>query len=288
MNKPHSSCLVTLALAGCMSGTPVDRQTQYYALLDPATGVTYNLPLRRSTILDSAALSRVRATSGTERNAARLGVPDQTGATQDASVFVASIGPVTPLIAVASLQIERAAFSAPAQTDVRVNSGPRDNSTASNAISQPISLRLDTDFASAKRLVTFALGIASLGRIGKLALTELVPWARQAEKVYVRGGADSSGNAARNRELAIARAMAVRTAFIAAGVNGDKISTSFCANCYVATNGTEQGRRVNRRVGVELLLQKELFAHMPAPVYALEAPTGMSLIPATAFHATRH
>jgi outer membrane protein OmpA-like peptidoglycan-associated protein len=271
-----------------MSGAPTDRQGQFYALLDPATGVTYNMPLRRSLILDSTALSRVRAIYGRERDAAPLGVPDQTGITQDASVFVASLGPVAPQMAAASLQIERTAFAEPPQKSVRVNSGPRDNSTASNAMSQPLSLKLDTEFAAAKRLVTFALGVASLGRIGKLALKELVPWARQAEKVYVRGGTDSSGNAARNRELAIARAMAVRTAFVAAGVNGDKISTSFCANCYVATNGTEQGRRVNRRVEVELLLQKDLFAQLPAPVYALEVPTGMPLIQATAFHTSRH
>jgi outer membrane protein OmpA-like peptidoglycan-associated protein len=148
--------------------------------------------------------------------------------------------------------------------------------------SQPLNLKLDTEFESAKRLVRFAHGTAALGPGGKRAVAELAPWAKQAEKVHVRGGADSSGNAAHNRELAMARATAVSSAFVAAGVDRDRISKSYCTDCYVASNRTEEGRRLNRRVDVELLLKKEVFAQLPPPRHAPAVADSTPLIRTTA------
>jgi outer membrane protein OmpA-like peptidoglycan-associated protein len=139
-------------------------------------------------------------------------------------------------------------------------------------------LKLDTEFASAKRLILFAAGRAGLGPVGKMAVAELAPWAKQAEKIHVQGGADASGHVQRNRELATARAASVKSAFVAAGVDRNKISTSYCSDCYVAANDTDQGRRVNRRVEVELVLQQQLAVRLPAPVHSVEVPGSVPLI----------
>lgn len=63
----------------------------------------------------------------------------------------------------------------------------------------------------------------------------------------VRGQTDNTGTAAGNKRLALARAQAVRSALISAGVAADKIKASSCIDCFVASNDTEEGRHQNRR-----------------------------------------
>jgi outer membrane protein OmpA-like peptidoglycan-associated protein len=292
MLRANSLSLITLLLAGCMSSPISERPAGVYTLLDPATGVTYNVPLRYNL---TAGLPRALASAGRSyvaqaTDAVLFGTNERVGATETASpVVVASVATVSiaapvELPQAATVAVQSASVEGSAKTDVQpvvVTAALRDAPPFLN-------LKLDTEFASAKRLVRFAVGLSSLGPIGKLAVAELVPWAKQAEKVFVRGGADSSGNARRNRELALARARAVSSAFMAAGVHPQKITERFCSNCYVASNDTERGRRINRRVEVELVLQKELFAKLPGPVYALEAPTAMPLIQPTAFRPQVH
>jgi outer membrane protein OmpA-like peptidoglycan-associated protein len=285
MNRTQSLSLIALFLVGCTS-TPNERHAGVYAFLDPATGRTYNLPLpynlskgRDSTTVATA--TGATTTKGLDESL--FGVRERKSAAQDGPVAVASVG---SLSAVNPLDVaERVAFVEPARAVLSPTRGPREIAEVTPRLRDPLpsmNLKLDTEFASAKRLVMFALGIASLGPTGKLAIAELVPWAKQAEKVHVRGGADSSGDAWRNRELALSRAAVVSSAFVAAGVDRNKISKSVCPNCYVASNDTEEGRRLNRRVEVELVLQKELFAQLPSPVHALEPPGSMSLMHATA------
>ncbi|KAA3654049.1 MAG: hypothetical protein DWQ11_06060 [Proteobacteria bacterium] len=133
-------------------------------------------------------------------------------------------------------------------------------------------LQLDREFASITRMVPFAINSASLGPLGSKAVAELVPIAQEAREVAIRGRTDATGSTHANEVLAGARAHSVAAAFVAAGVPHDKISTSQCIDCFVATNTTQQGRRLNRRVDVEMHLPKARIAQLPPPVYALEAP----------------
>lgn len=52
-------------------------------------------------------------------------------------------------------------------------------------------LKMDTEFASAKRIVPFAFNRVRAGPLGTLAIRELAPLAKQANKVYIRGRTDS-------------------------------------------------------------------------------------------------
>jgi hypothetical protein len=42
MNRPHSLPLLMVILAGCAASTTSERHAGVYAILDPATGLTYN------------------------------------------------------------------------------------------------------------------------------------------------------------------------------------------------------------------------------------------------------
>lgn len=67
-------------------------------------------------------------------------------------------------------------------------------------------------------------------------------------RLEVQGHTDSVGTEAYNDTLSIARANAVREAFIAKGIGGDRIrARGFGESRPTDTNGTEDGRRRNRR-----------------------------------------
>ena len=73
--------------------------------------------------------------------------------------------------------------------------------------------------------------------------------------VMIQGHAslEPGGNEARNDELAKERTDTVASAFIASGINANRIQTqSFGSSRPLATNETEEGRRKNRRVEVIL------------------------------------
>jgi outer membrane protein OmpA-like peptidoglycan-associated protein len=285
VNRTRSLSVFVVVLAGCSWGPVTESDVKTYAVLDPAAGVTYNVPLRFN--LSTGLASLVHVTS-----AARL----------DEYVSDASEGAATrhePRTNVASLMRRNApnavqdvptriALVEPTQFDASTPVRQVSMKVAEAAPASPspvipvLNLKLDTEFASAKRLIRFAAGAAALGPSGKLAVAELLPWAKQAEKVHVRGGADSSGNAVHNRELAMARATAVSSAFISGGVDQQKISKSYCEDCYVASNTTMEGRRLNRRVDIELVLQKDVYAQLPAPVHAPKVPDSLPLIQASA------
>ena len=248
MNRtsPIALSAAALFLAACASTSTTEREEEgVHAFLEPATGITYYLPVRCVMCQDGVVSA----------DAKRAG-----GATSK-STLVAAITPKTQIMPAAYTEGVAVASTAVAYTD---NSAARSAAPSSRIpatgkiVSEPArvaqdlprpQLKLDTEFASAKRLILFAAGRAGLGPVGKMAVAELAPWAKQAEKVHVQGGADASGHVQRNRELATARAASVKSAFVAAGVDRNKISTSYCSDCYVAANDTQQGRRVNRRRG---------------------------------------
>lgn len=285
MNRTATLSVVSLALAGCISSPATHRHAGIF-VLDPATGVTYNVPLRP--ILTSGVNPAMQPRALSASTVSRLTpsfLESRDGAAPDAELRAAATGSISPGSHQETSERLASVVAFRATPSVASDAAhPFAVTRPLEAMAQPITLKLDTEFASAKQLVIFATGRASLGPTGRLAVSELVPWARQADKVHVQGGADSAGDAARNKELAIARAKAMSLAFMAASIDREKITTTFCASCYVTTNDTEQGRGLNRRVEVELVLQSELAARMPKPVYALERPHPVPLIQATALH----
>jgi outer membrane protein OmpA-like peptidoglycan-associated protein len=277
MNRTQSLALSVVVLAGCSSTPTAERDGNRYAFLDPATGVTYNVPLRFNLSTGLAALSRATASTPLEQYVA--GTADGASTRREATT-VALLTPLTRTNAVQDVPARTALVEAPQTTLPRPASVATTEAPAvsPSRTAPTVNLKLDTEFASAKRLVRFAFGVATLGPVGKRAVAELLPWAKQAERVNVQGGADSSGDAAKNRAIALARATAVSSAFIAGGVDREKISKNFCTDCYVAPNDTLEGRRMNRRVDVELVLKKELYAQLPAPVHAPNVPDSIPLI----------
>jgi outer membrane protein OmpA-like peptidoglycan-associated protein len=284
MNSAHSLSVFVVVLAGCSTSPVAEQDANRYAFLDPATGITYNVPMRFNLSTGLASLSGASASAAVPLEK-YVAATEGAGARRVAATNVALLSPINRPNAVQDVPMRTALVDT--SQSASTPSAPTRGAVVATVEAKPMSgpapvtamnLKLDTEFASAKRLIRFAAGAASLGRLGKLAVAELIPWAKQAEKVHVRGGADSSGNAAQNRDLAIARATAVSTAFIAGGVDREKISKSFCNDCYVASNDTQEGRRINRRVDVELVLKRELHARLPAPVYAPKVPDSLPLI----------
>ena len=108
--------------------------------------------------------------------------------------------------------------------------------------------------ASSLRSLPFPSSVAILNDEAKRSLSELLPLAMKAERVFIRGRTDSTGTVAGNRALAIARAATVRAAFASGGVDPRKLKISYCVTCFVAPNDTETGRSANRRVEVELVM----------------------------------
>ena len=286
MKRARSLFVFVVVLAGCSSNPVAEQDANRYAFLDPATGITYNVPMRFNLSTGLASLSGGSPSAAVPLEKYAAGATEGAGARRVAATNVALLSPINQPNAVQDVPT-RTALVDTSQSIPSTTSVPTRAAVAATVEAKPLAvpatvaamnLKLDTEFASAKRLIRFAAGAASLGRLGKLAVAELLPWAKQAEKVHVRGGADSSGNAAQNRDLAVARASAVSTAFIAGGVDREKISKSFCNDCYVASNDTQEGRRINRRVDVELVLKRELHARLPAPIYAPKVPDSLPLI----------
>jgi outer membrane protein OmpA-like peptidoglycan-associated protein len=70
-------------------------------------------------------------------------------------------------------------------------------------------------------------------------------------KIEVRGHTDNTGDAAANVSLSDARANSVRGRLIAKGIAGDRIRTKgYGQDMPMATNDTEEGRALNRRIEV--------------------------------------
>jgi OOP family OmpA-OmpF porin len=74
------------------------------------------------------------------------------------------------------------------------------------------------------------------------------------KKIEIGGHTDATGSAEYNLALSEHRAVAVRDAMIAAGVDGARlIAKGYGEAVPLANNGTEQGRMVNRRIEFNIL-----------------------------------
>jgi outer membrane protein OmpA-like peptidoglycan-associated protein len=284
MNKtsPIALSVAALFLTACASTSTTEREEGMHAFLDPSTGITYYLSVRCVMCQDGVASAGAKRAGGPTTKSTLVAA-----LTPRAQLMPAAY---TDTVAVAPAPMTTSGEVMPiAYTDnsARATVPSTRTHVGGRIVSEPVQvaesvpmpqLKLDTEFASAKRLILFAAGRSGLGPVGKLAVAELAPWAKQAEKVHVQGGADASGHAQRNKELATARAANVKSAFVAAGVDRNKISTSYCPDCYVAANDTDQGRRVNRRVEVELVLQQQVAAKLPGAVHSVEVPAPLPLV----------
>ena len=158
---------------------------------------------------------------------------------------------------------------AAARREVRLTPPAESPPTAMGDKAPP--LKLDTEFASAKRIVPFAFNRMLTGPRGRAAVKELLPLAKKSERVYVRGRSDNIGDTPSNRKVAHGRAYTVFKAFRNGGVERKKLRLTYCTTCFVSTNDTEEGRRANRRVEVEMIMPKDEIARLPKPVNAPEA-----------------
>lgn len=108
-----------------------------------------------------------------------------------------------------------------------------------------------------------------LDRVAKLLTT------KTAKRVSVEGHTDADGAAALNEALSLARAKAVAEALGARGLGTERVSpTGYSFNRPAASNATEDGKRLNRRV--EIIVLDEQVATLTAgePSGAFESAWG--------------
>lgn len=101
--------------------------------------------------------------------------------------------------------------------------------------------------------IMFAVNQAVLNPGAMLSLDKLANILQQNpnEKIYIEGHTDSTGTAAYNQQLSTARANAVRQALMERGVSADRIIARGLGESFpVASNQTQAGRQLNRRVDI--------------------------------------
>ncbi len=105
-------------------------------------------------------------------------------------------------------------------------------------------------FETGKSDLNVAESEAYLRRVTQILNTKTV------NKIQLEGHTDTVGSAASNQTLSEARAKSVREALVKLGIAPERISTAgYAFNRPVASNATEEGRKLNRRV--ELLIVDE-------------------------------
>lgn len=103
-----------------------------------------------------------------------------------------------------------------------------------------------------KRTVPFAFGLSSLGSQGHKVMHAILNEATSAKHVHIRGYTDIIGTIPGNKRMAMSRAIEIQTHLIKGGIPHDKLSTSYCIDCFADSNETREGRAANRRAVVEM------------------------------------
>lgn len=124
-------------------------------------------------------------------------------------------------------------------------------SAAPSAAPSDIGQALDRDGHVALDDLAFASGSATLGPGPYASLAALAGWmaANPTGRLAIVGHSDTSGNAAANRTLSLARAQAVRDRLITLGIAPGRLTADGIGDLApLTTNATEEGRQKNRRV----------------------------------------
>ncbi len=111
--------------------------------------------------------------------------------------------------------------------------------------------------ASFQYMIPFAFGRSMLGPLGREAMEDVLAVAKEARCVHVRGHTDIIGNMPSNKRLAMARAAEIRAYLVKRGISADKLSISYCVDCFSDSNETTAGRAANRRAVVDMRLLLE-------------------------------
>jgi outer membrane protein OmpA-like peptidoglycan-associated protein len=113
--------------------------------------------------------------------------------------------------------------------------------------------------------IPFASGSAALREEARKRLNALLPDARRASEIQIRGRTDELGSVAVNETLARDRAFAVRNYLRTRNLPESTLIrvSAQGACCYVAGNDTPEGRAANRRVEIELAPSSSTVAALP-------------------------
>jgi len=101
----------------------------------------------------------------------------------------------------------------------------------------------------------FATGSANLGAEARERLRSVTNTLTQhpGTRIQIQGFTDSTGSEKVNLQLSVARAEAVSRYLVAQGVDASRIDTAgYGATRAVASNATPEGRRLNRRVEIQI------------------------------------
>jgi outer membrane protein OmpA-like peptidoglycan-associated protein len=124
-------------------------------------------------------------------------------------------------------------------------------------------LRVDDKFASFQGLVGFADGRSVLGPQGRAAIESVLAPARQAERVQLKGHVGEKVLTEQGRKLAIGRAVAVKLALAANGVEREKITILSPADNDLLESDRRSAR--NRSVEVRLKMRTPVAESPRAP-----------------------
>jgi outer membrane protein OmpA-like peptidoglycan-associated protein len=128
----------------------------------------------------------------------------------------------------------------------------RAEAEALNARIDRVEARLLTN-ASAMICVRFGTGATDFAP-DEHFVRILVPAARAAERIDIRGRTDARIAGTEDARIALGRALAARQFLVEQGVNGSKIRiASLAAGDFLAPARTDAGRALNRRVEIELV-----------------------------------
>jgi outer membrane protein OmpA-like peptidoglycan-associated protein len=162
---------------------------------------------------------------------------------------MARMGATVALITVAGACLT-ACQQAPVAPAVPVYSGPTLPIAQSDRGVQ-IFLPSAALFESGKSNLNATESAAYMQRVAQLINT------KTDKNVVLEGHTDNVGNEGLNQDLSEARARSVREALLAQGVDAKRLSTTgFSFNRPIASNATDEGRKLNRRVEVVILEEK--------------------------------
>lgn len=197
-------------------------------------------------IIDKIQVRPIAAPNGWNESVTRVITPDLKKVSQGKlSVRGTQIDLTGKLLNQADIQPLNANFQSLVQPPYRFNTQLSVNHAEQAVI----------DNALKNRIIEFASASATLLPAGTQILDEMVIALNkvQGKNVKIIGHTDSQGNPAKNKDLSLQRAEAVKQYLTAKGIAVTRLTTQgLGADKPVADNATEDGRKKNRRIEFEV------------------------------------